>query len=221
MHTHHVTKLFNSIILSIMFSILLCNTVFAFSVTDLDIHIDDTVTEETKTMINNSLDLLPDHVLEYFDKVGGEIYLVDAPLYVRYPEIRIPSNAVGLYFPFDNKIAIRVDVEGLRNDYDDTYNKTIVHEMGHFLYSNTYPYLSTENQTIANDNYEYWSKYSSDCYNMHETFAELYSWYIFDMMNLDESTETMYQESENICSILLENDMEHGPGTEIDIQNKK
>ena len=219
---NHFTKIIRLALTSTILSFSICINTFAFSANDLTIHNDGDISTESRNLILNSLNKLPEDVLEYYDSCNGEIYLVDRPLPDKYNDYTINPRAVGLFFPYTNEISVRMDEYGLEHEYTvDHDNRTIVHEIGHFLYSKTYAYLDDSSKATAAHNYEYWKNYNPKCYNENETFAEIYSWYIFDMIDLDDDTINMYKDAEKICSILVENDIEPGPGTVHVVKDKK
>lgn len=218
---HYIKKisiLFISLIISLFG---LCNTSYGAIVKDVEIHWYESKSEDIKYIIDHSLSIIPDDVLKYYNKLDGEIYLIDGPLYNKYQYDNVNNDTIGLYFSYNNEIAIRTDVL-LNIDSSNVYSRAILHEFGHFLYNKTYLYLYDESKNKVKENYEYYKNYNPACYNEDETFAELYSWYLSgNTKMLDNDTIEMYKEAENICSILLNYDIEQGPGIVDYINNKK
>lgn len=218
---HYIKKisiLFISLIISLFG---LCNTSYGAIVKDVEIHWYESKSEDIKYIIDHSLSIIPNDVLKYYNKLDGEIYLIDGPLYNKYQYDNVNNDTIGLYFSHSNEIAIRTDVL-LNIDSSNVYSRAILHEFGHFLYNKTYLYLYDESKNKVKENYEYYKNYNPACYNEDETFAELYSWYLSgNTKMLDNDTIEMYKEAENICSILLNYDIEQGPGMVDYINNKK
>lgn len=218
---HYIKKisiLFISLIISLFD---LCNISYGAIVKDVEIHWYESKSEDIKYIIDYSLSIIPNDVLKYYNKLDGEIYLIDGPLYNKYQYDNVNNDTIGLYLSHSNEIAIRTDVL-LDIDSSDVYSRAILHEFGHFLYNKTYLYLHDESKNKVKENYEYYKNYNPACYNEDETFAELYSWYLSgNTKMLDNDTIEMYKEAENICSILLNYDIEQGPGMVDYINNKK
>lgn len=218
---HYIKKisiLFISLIISLFG---LCNTSYGAIVKDVEIHWYESKSEDIKYIIDHSLSIIPNDVLKYYNKLDGEIYLIDGPLYNKYQYDNVNNDTIGLYLSHSNEIAIRTDVL-LNIDSSNIYSRAILHEFGHFLYNKTYLYLYEESKNKVKENYEYYKNYNPACYNEDETFAELYSWYLSgNTKMLDNDTIEMYKEAENICSILLNYDIEQGPGMVDYINNKK
>lgn len=218
---HYVKKI--SIVFIILFISLfiVCDISYGAIVEDIKINGYESESEEVRDIIDHSLSIIPDDVLNYYNKLNGEIYLINGPLYDKYQYDDINNDTIGLYFSYDNEIAIRTDVL-LDIDSSDVYSRAILHEFGHFLYNKTYLYLYEESKNKVKENYEYYKNYNPTCYNEDETFAELYSWYLSgNTKMLDNDTIEVYKEAENICSILLNNNIEQGPGIVDYINNKK
>ena len=218
---HYIKKisiLFISLIISLFG---LCNTSYGAIVEDIKINGYESESEEVRDIIDHSLSIIPNDVLKYYNKLDGEIYLIDGPLYNKYQYDNVNNDTIGLYLSHSNEIAIRTDVL-LNIDSSNIYSRAILHEFGHFLYNKTYLYLHDESKNKVKENYEYYKNYNPTCYNEDETFAELYSWYLSgNTKMLDNDTIEMYKEAENICSILLNYDIEQGPGIVDYINNKK
>ena len=218
---HYIKKisiLFISLIISLFG---LCNTSYGAIVKDVEIHWYESKSEDIKYIVDHSLSIIPNDVLKYYNKLDGEIYLIDGPLYTKYQYDNVNNDTIGLYLSHSNEIAIRTDVL-LNIDSSNIYSRAILHEFGHFLYNKTYLYLYEESKNKVKENYEYYKNYNPACYNEDETFAELYSWYLSgNTKMLDNDTIEMYKEAENICSILLNYDIEQGPGIVDYINNKK
>lgn len=218
---HYIKKisiLFISLIISLFG---LCNTSYGAIVKDVEIHWYESKSEDIKYIVDHSLSIIPNDVLKYYNKLDGEIYLIDGPLYTKYQYDNVNNDTIGLYLSHSNEIAIRTDVL-LNIDSSNIYSRAILHEFGHFLYNKTYLYLYDESKNKVKENYEYYKNYNPACYNEDETFAELYSWYLSgNTKMLDNDTIEMYKEAENICSILLNYDIEQGPGIVDYINNKK
>lgn len=217
---HYIKKisiLFISFIISLFG---LCNISYGAIVKDVEIHGYESKSEEVRDIIDHSLSIIPNDVLKYYNKLDGEIYLIDGPLYNKYQYDNVNNDTIGLYFSHSNEIAIRTDIL-LNIDSSNVYSRAILHEFGHFLYNKTYLYLYEESKNKVKENYEYYKNYNPACYNEDETFAELYSWYLSgNTKMLDNDTIEMYKESENICSILINNNIEQGPGM-IELVNDK
>lgn len=217
---HYIKKisiLFISLIISLFG---LCNTSYGAIVEDIKINGYESESEEVRDIIDHSLSIIPNDVLKYYNKLDGEIYLIDGPLYNKYQYDNVNNDTIGLYLSHSNEIAIRTDVL-LNIDSSNIYSRAILHEFGHFLYNKTYLYLHDESKNKVKENYEYYKNYNPACYNEDETFAELYSWYLSgNTKMLDNDTIEMYKEAENICSILLNYDIEQGPGMVDYINNK-
>lgn len=218
----HYIKKINILFISLIISLFgLCNTSYGAIVKDVEIHWYESKSEDIKYIIDHSLSIIPNDVLKYYNKLDGEIYLIDGPLYNKYQYDNVNNDTIGLYFSHSNEIAIRTDVL-LNIDSSNVYSRAILHEFGHFLYNKTYLYLYDESKNKVKENYEYYKNYNPACYNEDETFAELYSWYLSgNTKMLDNDTIEMYKEAENICSILLNYDIEQGPGMVDYINNKK
>lgn len=218
----HYIKKINILFISLIISLFgLCNTSYGAIVEDIEIHGYESESEEVRDIIDHSLSIIPDDVLKYYNKLDGEIYLIDGSLYNKYQYDNVNNDTIGLYFSHSNKIVIRTDVL-LNIDSSNVYSRAMLHEFGHFLYNKTYLYLYNESKNKVKDNYEYYKNYNSACYNEDETFAELYSWYLSgNTKMLDNDTIEMYKEAENMCSILIDNNIEQGPGTIELVNNKK
>ena len=218
---HYIKKisiLFISLIISLFG---LCNTSHGAIVEDIKINGYESESEDIKYIVDHSLSIIPNDVLKYYNKLDGEIYLIDGPLYNKYQYDNVNNDTIGLYLSHSNEIAIRTDVL-LNIDSSNIYSRAILHEFGHFLYNKTYLYLHDESKNKVKENYEYYKNYNPACYNEDETFAELYSWYLSgNTKMLDNDTIEMYKEAENICSILLNYNIEQGPGMVDYINNKK
>lgn len=218
---HYYIKKISILFISFIISLFgLCSISYGSITEDVEVHGYESESEDVKYIICHSLSIIPDDVLKYYNKLDGEIYLIDGPLYDKYQYDNVNNDTIGLYFSHSNEIAIRTDVL-LDIDSSNVYNRAILHEFGHFLYNKTYLYLYEESKNKVKENYEYYKNYNPACYNEDETFAELYSWYLSgNIKMLDSDTIEMYKEAENICSILINNNIEQGPGM-INLVNDK
>lgn len=218
---HYIKKISITFIILFISLFIICDISYGAIVEDIKINGYESESEDIKYIIDHSLSIIPNDVLNYYNKLDGEIYLIDGPLYNKYQYDNVNNDTIGLYLSHSNEIAIRTDVL-LNIDSSNIYSRAILHEFGHFLYNKTYLYLYEESKNKVKENYEYYKNYNPACYNEDETFAELYSWYLSgNTKMLDNDTIEMYKEAENICSILLNYDIEQGPGIVDYINNKK
>ena len=218
----HYIKKINIIFIALIISLFaVCDISYGAIIENVEIHGYESESEEVKYIIDHSLSIIPDDVLKYYNKLNGEIYLINGSLYNKYQYYNVNNDTIGLYFSYNNEIAIRTDVL-LNIDSSNVYSRAILHEFGHFLYNKTYLYLNEESKNKVKENYEYYKNYNPACYNEDETFAELYSWYLSgNTKMLNNDTIEMYKEAENICSILINNNIEQGPGMVELVNDKK
>lgn len=218
----HYIKKINIIFIALIISLFaVCDISYGATIENVEIHGYESESEEVKYIIDHSLSIIPDDVLKYYNKLNGEIYLINGSLYNKYQYDNVNNDTIGLYFSYNNEIAIRTDVL-LNIDSSNVYSRAILHEFGHFLYNKTYLYLNEESKNKVKENYEYYKNYNPACYNEDETFAELYSWYLSgNTKMLNNDTIEIYKEAENICSILINNNIEQGPGMVELVNDKK
>ena len=215
---HYINRLFIVLIISLFFN---TNISYGATIENVKVHDYEQESDNVKYIIENSLSIIPDDILEYYNKLNGEIYLINGTLHDKYPYDNIDDNTIGLYNSYSNEIAIRTDVL-LDMDYSNTYSRAVLHEFGHFLYNKTYLYLYEDSKNKVKENYDYYKNYSPACYSEDETFAELYVYYLSgNTKMIDSDTIEIYKEAENICFILLNYDIEQGPGMVDYINNKK
>lgn len=218
----HYIKKISIIFIAIIISLFaVCDISYGATIENVEIHGYESESEEVKYIIDHSLSIIPNDVLKYYNKLDGEIYLINGSLYNKYQYDNVNDDTIGLYFSYNNEIAIRTDVL-LNIDSSNVYSRAILHEFGHFLYNKTYLYLNEESKNKVKENYKYYKNYNPACYNEDETFAELYSWYLSgNTKMLNNDTIEIYKEAENICSILINNNIEQGPGMVELVNDKK
>lgn len=111
------------------------------------------------------------------------------------------DNVMGLYYPNSSDIFIKYR-EVLLSDPNLNLGTSLPHELGHFIYEKTRSYWSESAKKQITSSYNYWKKYSLACYNEHETFATLYSWYVNNDGCLTSDEIKMMEEIHDVCNKL-------------------
>lgn len=189
-------------------------TAFAADISNVPMYGYDSLSQETQLKINEVFQNISDDTIKLYNAANGKIEFVKSVLDRGNGK---ESDVMGLYFFDDSKIQIRAD-DVTQNNPSTYIPGSVAHEIGHFVYHKTYPFLSEESKETLSSCYSYWSQYSPECYNEDETFATMYAWEKADMHELDENTLGMIHETETICGILaeyIENGQEVGPGIDI------
>lgn len=113
------------------------------------------------------------------------------------------DNVMGLYYQNSSDIFIKYR-ESLLSDPNLNLGVSLPHELGHFIYEKTRLYWSESAKKQITSSYNYWKKYSLACYNEHETFATLYSWYVNNDGCLTSDEIKMMEEIHEVCNELAE-----------------
>ena len=187
---------------------------FAADISQISITGMDNLSRETQLKINDAFKNVSDDVVRLYNAIGGEVNFVDELLDRGMGK---QQDLMGLYFLDDSDIQVRAD-DATENNPNTYIPGSFMHEIGHFIYHKTAPFLSDESKAALQSCYTYWSQYSPECYNEDETFATMYAWDKAGMSDLDESTLAMIREAESICGVLaehMENGQEVGPGIDI------
>lgn len=144
-------------------SLFLCLEAHAASTKDLQVQGSPAVTETDADTIRR----IPDAVVELFRQKGGNILFVSSPLEHRYGSF--DYKVYGLYYQPAHRIYIRNGA---------AFGDTLAHELGHFLYCETYPSWPAEAREILRI-------YGGEDPN--EFFAQAYSAYcVFGTSGLSE-----------------------------------
>ena len=113
------------------------------------------------------------------------------------------DNVMGLCYVDSSDIFIKYR-ESLLSDPNLNLGVSLPHELGHFIYEKTRSYWSESAKKQITSSYNYWKKYSLACYNEHETFATLYSWYVNNDGCLTSDEIKMMEEIHEVCNELAE-----------------
>lgn len=152
----------------------------------------DVLTDEQLKEAEETVERLPDSILDCFKENEGKISFRKEPILLDERKV------LGVYWLDDHMIEIWADPE-IYEDGSNSLKKVMLHELGHFVYDISSERLSDKTKESLQNVYQYYSKYTKECSDISETFASMYAWYYADMADISKEMCDVISEAESLC----------------------